>query len=72
MNKNKVSLTTGLQGLRSTVAQSSKQRPPTNEVMGSSPVSNISASSHVGRVRQHSAESRGISPVAPVSSLRES
>ena len=48
-------------------AQSSKRRPPTTEVMGSSPVSNLW--SHVGRVRQHSPESRGFSPGSPVQFL---
>ena len=46
--------------------QSSKRCPPTTEVMGSIPVSNIW--SHVARVRQHSAESCGFSPGSPVSS----
>ena len=41
------------------MTESSKRRPPSIEVMGSSPVLNIC--SHAGRVRQHSAESRGFS-----------
>ena len=58
-----------LQGGASGGPQSSKRRPPTTEVMGSNPVSNIW--SHVGRVRQHSAEGRGFSPGSLVSSHRE-
>ena len=44
--------------VEASLAQSSKRHPSTTEVMGSTPVSNIWL--HVGRVRQHSAESWGV------------
>ena len=56
--------------LEDSVAQSSKRRPPTTEVMGSSPVSSIL--SHIRRFRQHSAESCSFPPRSSGSSHRES
>jgi hypothetical protein len=50
------------------VAQSSEQGPFTSEYVGSI----LGTDSSVKRVSQRSAESRGFSPGAPVSSHRES
>ena len=59
------------------VAQWSGRSPFTSEVAGSIlsenflNVTRAQCSTHVKRVSQHSAESRGFSPSAPVSSHRE-
>ena len=59
------------------MAQWSEHSPFTSEVAGSNlrenflNVTRSQCSTHVKRVSQHSAESRGFSPGAPVSSHRE-
>ncbi len=59
------------------MAQWSERSPFTSEVVGSILSVNVlnvtrtQCSTHVKRVSQHSAESRGFSPGAPVSSHRE-
>ena len=59
------------------MAQWSERSPFTSEVAGSIlsegvlNVTRAQCSTHVRRVSQHSAESRGFSPGAPVSSHRE-
>ena len=63
--------------VRASVAQWSERSPFTSEVAGSILSENVlnvtltQCSTHVKRVSQHSAESRGSSPGAPVSSSRE-
>ncbi len=56
------------------VAQWSERSPFTSEVAGSilsENFLNVNRSTHVKKVCQHSAESRGFSPGTPVSSHRE-